>query len=306
MALNNLGYSLKEAGSHFARNLTTSLGAVITIFLSLFIIGLFIVGSAMLTSVVGDIEQEVTINVYLSDDATDEQVSDFGDKLEAMDNVASVEYKSKEDARRDFESMSSNAEETFSALDGENPLPRSYVVEMEDPSQVEAMAQQIKSDSDFIQIADNDDVDESVRYGQEEVSHLFQVTHYIRIAAVVLVALLTFIAFIFINNTIRLSITARRREIAIMRLVGASNGFIRGPFITEGVMQALLGSLLAIGVLELFRNLLVPQVQNSLGNLFNIMIPVSLYLLTYAALIVVGIVIGLFGSAIAMRRYLKV
>ncbi len=306
MAPSNLGYSLKEAGSHFARNLTTSLGAVITIFLSLFIIGLFIVGSAMITSVVGDIEQEVTINVYISDDATDEQVSAFGDKLEDMENVASVEYKSKDDARRDFESMSANAEETFSALDGENPLPRSFVVQMEDPSQVEDMANQIKHDSDFNEIADNGDVDESVRYGQEEVSHLFQITHYIRIAAVVLVALLTFIAFIFINNTIRLSITARRREIAIMRLVGASNGFIRGPFITEGVIQALLGSLLAIGVLELFRNLLVPQVQNSLGNLFNIMIPVNLYLITYAALVLVGIVIGLFGSAIAMRRYLKV
>ena len=72
------------------------------------------------------------------------------------------------------------------------------------------------------------------------MSRLFQVTNYIRIAAVVLVGLLTFIAFIFINNTIRLSITARRREIAIMRLVGASNGFIRGPFITEGVLQAIL------------------------------------------------------------------
>ena len=306
MAPSNLGYSLKEAGSHFARNLTTSLGAVITIFLSLFIIGLFIVGSAMLTSVIGDIEQEVTINVYVSDDASDEDVEAFGDKLAGWDNVADVDFKSKEDARRDFESMSSNADETFAALDGENPLPRSFVVQMEDPSQVADMAEQIKSDSDFIQIADNGDVDESVRYGQEEVSHLFQITRYIRIAAVVLVALLTFIAFIFINNTIRLSITARRREIAIMRLVGASNGFIRGPFITEGVIQALLGSLLAIGVLELFRNLLVPQVQNSLGSLFNIMIPVNLYLMTYGALILVGIVIGLFGSAIAMRRYLKV
>lgn len=81
----------------------------------------------------------------------------------------------------------------------------------------------------------------------------------------VLVGLLTFIAFIFINNTIRLSITARRREIAIMRLVGASNGFIRGPFITEGVLQAILGSLLSIGVLELLRNLMVPRLQESIG-----------------------------------------
>ena len=121
----------------------------------------------------------------------------------------------------------------------------------------------------------------------------------------VLVGLLTFIAFIFINNTIRLSITARRREIAIMRLVGASNGFIRGPFITEGVLQAILGSLLSIGVLELLRNLLVPRLQESVGWM-SFTLPMQYYLVTYAALILVGVLIGLFGSAIAMRRYLRV
>ena len=126
-----------------------------------------------------------------------------------------------------------------------------------------------------------------------------------RIAAVVLVGLLTFIAFIFINNTIRLSITARRREIAIMRLVGASNGFIRGPFITEGVLQAILGSLLSIGVLELLRNLMIPRLQESIGWM-SFALPMQYYLVTYAALILVGVIIGLFGSAIAMRRYLRV
>lgn len=307
MAPSNLGYSLKEAGSHFFRNWTTSFGAVVTIFLSLFIIGLFIIGSAMVTSVIGNVEQEVTINVFLSDEASDEDVEAFEEELAGWDNVANVEFKSKDDALEEYtSSMSNNADATLSALDGENPLPRSFVVEMEDPSQVEDMAERIKDDPAFQEIADNGSVDESVIYGQEEVSRLFQITSYIRIAAFVLVALLTFIAFIFINNTIRLSITARRREIAIMRLVGASNGFIRGPFITEGVIQALLGSLLAIGVLELFHYQLVPMIQNSIGGWMSIELPLDMYLVTYAALVIVGVVIGLFGSAIAMRRYLKV
>ena len=307
MAPSNLGYSLKEAGSHFFRNWTTSFGAVVTIFLSLFIIGLFIIGSAMVTSVIGNVEQEVTINVFLSDEASDEEVAAFEEELAGWDNVANVEFKSKDDALEEYtSSMSNNADATLSALDGENPLPRSFVVEMEDPSQVEDMAERIKDDPAFQEIADNGSVDESVIYGQEEVSRLFQITSYIRIAAFVLVALLTFIAFIFINNTIRLSITARRREIAIMRLVGASNGFIRGPFITEGVIQALLGSLLAIGILELFHYQLVPMIQNSIGGWMSIELPLDMYLMTYAALVIVGVVIGLFGSAIAMRRYLKV
>ena len=221
MAPTNVGYSFKEAISHFFRNWTTSLGAVITIFLSLFIIGLFIMGSAMLNSVIGTVEDQVVINAFISDDADQADVQAFEAELKTWNNVKSVTYKDKDDALAEYTSkMSGNADAT-------------------------------KKDADFQKIADDGDVNASVLYGQEEVSRLFQVTNYIRIAAVVLVGLLTFIAFIFINNTIRLSITARRREIAIMRLVGASNGFIRGPFITEGVLQAILGSLLSIGVLEL-------------------------------------------------------
>lgn len=305
MAPSNLGYSLREAGSHFTRNWTTSLGAVITIFLSLFIIGLFIVGSAMINSMIGSVQDTVKISAFISDDASDEDVEAFMEKIEGWDNVKSVEFKTKDDALEDFQSSSSDADATISALDGENPLPRSYTIEMNEPSQVEEMANKIKQDSDFQQIVDGGNVDESVLYGQEEVARLFQFTDYIRLAAVVLVALLTFVAFIFINNTIRLSITARRREIAIMRLVGASNGFIRGPFVAEGVLQALLGSLLAIGCLELVRNFLMPLVQENLKFMpFNV--TMAMYLATYGSLILVGIVIGLFGSAIAMRRYLKV
>lgn len=315
MAPSNLGYSTKEAFRHFFRNWMTSFGAVITIFLSLFIIGLFIVGSVLVNSAIGNVEDQVTIQAYISDDASDEAVEAYQDKLERMDNVKNVEFVSKEDALEEYSSsISSNADATLSALDGQNPLPRSFRIEMEDPSQVEAMADEIKADSDFREIVDdaNTDVDdkdadvaENVRYGQEEVSRLFQLTNYIRIAAVVLVALLTFVAFIFINNTIRLSITARRREIAIMRLVGASNGFIRGPFITEGVLQALLGALFSIGVLELFRNLVIPKVASDISFMsFNV--PMEIYYATYGALVLLGVIIGLFGSAIAMRRYLKV
>ena len=297
MAPTNVGYSFKEAISHFFRNWTTSLGAVITIFLSLFIIGLFIMGSAMLNSVIGTVEDQVVINAFISDDADQADVQAFEAELKTWNNVKSVTYKDKDDALAEYTSkMSGNADATMSALDGQNPLPASFAIEMDDPSQVESTAKKLKK---------NGDVNASVLYGQEEVSRLFQVTNYIRIAAVVLVGLLTFIAFIFINNTIRLSITARRREIAIMRLVGASNGFIRGPFITEGVLQAILGSLLSIGVLELLRNLMIPRLQESIGWM-SFALPMQYYLVTYAALILVGVIIGLFGSAIAMRRYLRV
>ena len=315
MAPSNLGYSLRDAFKHFFRNWTTSFGAVITIFLSLFIIGLFIVGSVLVNSVIGNVEQQVTINAFISDQASDEDIDAFRAKLESWSNVKKVTFKTKEDAWNDYrKNISNRADSTMSALDNENPLPRSFAIEMEDPSQVESTAKKIQDDADFRKIVDDADADvddkdqdvaENVLYGQEEVEHLFQFTTYIRIAAVVLVALLTFVAFIFINNTIRLSITARRREIAIMRLVGASNGFIRGPFITEGIIQALLGALLSIGALELIRNLVFPRVQDSIPWM-PMAVPTNVYFVTYGALVLVGVIIGLFGSAIAMRRYLKV
>lgn len=308
MAPSNIGYSFREVGQHFRRNWTTVLGAVVTIFLSLFIIGVFVLGSALINNMIGTVENEVTIQAFLSDDATDDQISAYADKVRGWDNVESVEIRTKEEALEQYQTQMSNrnASDAITALDGENPLPASLVIKLDDPQRVEATATKIVDDSQFAQICDSKDNPSSdVNYGRETVEKLFSLTSYIRIAAVVLVALLTFVAFVFINNTIRLAISARRREIGIMRLVGASNGFIRGPFILEGTLEAILGALLAIGVLIAGVNAVLPKLSNSMQFL-SFAIPTQTMVATAGALLALGVVIGLFGSAIAMRRYLKV
>lgn len=303
----NLGYSLREAGHHFRRNLSTALGAVVTIFLSLFIIGLFAIGSIMLNNMVGSVEDQVTIQAFLSDDADQSAVEALQDKISGWDNVQSVTYKSKDEALQEYrETMSNrNAEAAVAALDGVNPVPASLVIQLDDSREVAAVADKLIADSDFQAVADDEDASASVLYGQGTVERLFSVTAYIRIVAIVLVALLVFVAFVFINNTIRLAITARRREIAIERLVGASNSFIRGPFLTEGVLEALFGALLSIGALQLLCSFVLPRFEESLSFL-TLTVDTSLLLHIYAALILAGVVIGAFGSFIAMRRYLKV
>ena len=308
MAPSNIGYSFREVGQHFRRNWTTVLGAVVTIFLSLFIIGVFVLGSALINNMIGTVENEVTIQAFLSDDADDDQISAYADKVRGWDNVESVEIRSKEEALEQYQTQMSNrnASDAITALDGENPLPASLVTKLDDPQQVEATATKIVDDSQFAQICDSKDNPSSdVNYGRETVEKLFSVTSYIRIGAVVLVALLTFVAFVFINITIRLAISARRREIGIMRLVGASNGFIRGPFILEGTLEAILGALLAIGVLVAGVNAVLPKLANSMQFL-SFAIPTQTMVATAGALLALGVLIGLFGSAIAMRRYLKV
>ena len=307
MAPSNLGYSLREAGHHFRRNLSTVLGAVVTIFLSLFIIGLFVIGSIMLNNMVGSVEDQVTIQAFLSDEADQSAVDALQQKVSGWDNVQSVTYKSKEEALQEYKDTmtNKNAEAAVAALDGMNPVPASLVIRLDDSREVASVADRLVSDPDFQSVADDEDASASVLYGQGTVERLFSVTSYIRVVAVVLVALLVFVAFVFINNTIRLAITARRREIAIERLVGASNGFIRGPFLTEGVLEALIGALLAIGALQALCSLVLPRFEESLSFL-TLTVEPAMLLRTYAALIVVGVVIGAFGSFIAMRRYLKV
>lgn len=308
MAPSNIGYSFREVGQHFRRNWTTVLGAVVTIFLSLFTIGVFVLGSALINNMIGTVENEVTIQAFLSDDAADDQISAYADKVRGWDNVESVEIRSKEEALEQYQTQMSNrnASDAITALDGENPLPASLVIKLDDPQQVEATTTKIVDDSQFAQICDSKDNPSSdVNYGRETVEKLFSVTSYIRIGAVVLVALLTFVAFVFINNTIRLAISARRREIGIMRLVGASNGFIRGPFILEGTLEAILGALLAIGVLVAGVNAVLPKLANSMQFL-SFAIPTQTMVATAGALLALGVLIGLFGSAITMRRYLKV
>ena len=298
MVSSNFGYSLREAGHHFRRSWSTALGAVVTIFLSLFIIGVFVLGSALVENLVGSVEDRVTIQAFLSDEADQAAVTELQSAIQGWDNVESVTYKSTMSNR--------NAADAVAALDGENPIPASLVIKLDDPQQVEAVAQRLISDPSFASVCDDpDDPVASVQYGRETVERLFSVTRYIRYGAIVLVALLTFVAFVFINNTIRLAITARRREIAIMRLVGASNGFIRGPFLMEGALEAIIGALLAIAGLFFGWRALLPKLSNSLQFL-SFEIPQQVMLGTFGLLLAIGLVIGLFGSAIAMRRYLKV
>lgn len=308
MVPSNFGYSLREAGRHFKRNWTTVFGAVVTIFLSLFIIGLFVFGTSLVNSTVRGVEDRVTIQAFLSDGASQQAVDALQQKVSAWDNVQSVTYKSKDEALQEYkETMSNkNAADAVAALDGQNPVPASLVIKLDDPSKVQSVAERLAADSDFAKVADDsNDTSASIQYGQGTVERLFSVASYVRIGAIVLVALLIFVAFVFINNTIRLAISARRREIGIMRLVGASNGFIRGPFIMEAVLEALVGALLAIGVLQVVYTVVIPKLASSLQFL-SFSLDWTLVVATYGGLALLGALLGLFGSFIAMGRYLKV
>lgn len=304
--MSSIFYFIREAFKGFARNLSTALGSIITIFLSLLIIGIFLIGGVVVDNIVQSVESKVSITAYVADDAKEKDIQSVEKFIKGLDGVANVTFTTKDQALENFKNSMTSNPEIVDQLDGQNPLPASIDVELAEAQEVTAIADQIEANKTFRKICDNpDDPAESLKYGQKTVEKLFALTNYIRYVGMALILLLIFIALVFINNTIRLSILARRKEIAIMRLVGASNGFIRGPFSMEGALHAIIGALLAIGSLECVQLFAIPRLQSALPWL-PINVPGSTYVFIFLVLLVSGLVIGLIGSALAMRRYLKV
>jgi len=296
-------YFVKEALLNSKKNFGTTFGAIVTIFLSLLVIGVFTVTSMVIDKVVSSIEQQVSITIWLADEAAEADVSALIGFIDSLPEVSLVQYVSKDQALEDFKEMTSSG--IVDQLDG-NPLPASIKVDLNDPDQVEVVALTIQAEPVYIRVVDNpENPSDSIRYGEQIVKQLFAITNIIRIVCIVLVVMLIFVALVFINNTIRLAILARRKEIAIMRLVGASNGFIRGPFLMEGALQSLIGAGLAILCIHMLATQFLPQLSDLLSWL-----PIDIAAMqiwqVYALLTAVGLIIGLFGSAWAMRRYLKV
>lgn len=304
--MSSLFYFFRESLTGFSRNLSTTLGSIITIFLSLLIIGVFFIAGSVINNVVADVESQVSITAYVADDASQEDIDSVMHSIEGMEGVESVSFTTKEQALENFTTSMTSNPDIVAQLDGQNPLPASIDVQLAEAQEVSSIAQNILDNQTFVSICDNpEDPSDSLQYGQKTVDKLFSFTNAIRIVGVALIALLIVIAFIFINNTIRLAILARRKEIAIMRLVGASNGFIRGPFLMEGALHAVIGSVLAIIILELLHLFLLPRISEALPWLPIAIDPVT-FVLIYLGLLVAGLLIGIFGSLLAMRRYLKV
>lgn len=304
--MSSLLYFFRESLTGFKRNLSTALGSIITIFLSLLIIGIFCICGVIINNVVTSVENQVSITAYVADDASEQDIHAVEQYIQELPGVESVDFTTKDQALENFTNSMTSNPDIVAQLDGENPLPASIDVNLSEAQSVSDIANRILENETFVKICDNpEDPSDSLQYGQKTVDKLFSLTNAIRYIGIGLIVVLVLIAFIFINNTIRLAILARRKEIAIMRLVGASNGFIRGPFLAEGALHAIIGSLLAIGVIELIRIFALPRVTSALPWL-PINVEPTTFILIYVTLLCAGLVIGLLGSVFAMRRYLKV
>ncbi|MFQ5574290.1 MAG: permease-like cell division protein FtsX [Terriglobia bacterium] len=300
-------YFLGEAFTSFRMNWVMSIAAVSTVFLTLLIVGSFTFVAFVGGKVMAAQEQKVEIEVFLDEAAPPEKIQLLQNRIGSWKEVSRVKFISKKQALVRLEKMFADAPEILAELPG-NPLSPSIQVRLKDTRKVEGIATRIKKQPVSKEIIG--DFDSDIKYGQQFVAKLFTVTRIFRWAGIITITLLAFASLVLIVNTIRLAIFARRREVQIMRLVGASNWFIRWPFVLEGVFQGFIGAGLTIVVLSVikatflrwqvssfFSWLQVPVNYASLGQQFFVLL---------AVLTLGGIMIGASGSAIALRRFLRV
>jgi cell division transport system permease protein len=302
----NPGYFVGEALHSFRKNWVMSLVAVTIIYISLLLVGAFFLTGALLNRVATSFEQKVSVNIFLKDGAADADLVALQAAITKDPRIQSVTYVTKAQALERFKERTKNTPQLVEQLKG-NPLPASLEVKLKDPRQVKEVVATIKTIPELGKSIKNpaDPEAEDIKYGQNIVENLFAATGVVRLAVLVFVVMLLVVSLVLIGNTIRLAIYSRRKEIGIMRLVGASNWFIRTPFLMEGVLQSIIGAALAIITLVATQSVVVPWLQNNLRFL-----PVAIDNTTVAQLmgllLLTGVVIGFLGSGAAVRKYLKV
>ena len=290
-----LKYFFKEALKSMKRNGLMTLASISTVALSLFMLGVFLCGVINLNNMASSLENQVQLSIYLKDGLTTDQIMAVGKQIKAIPNLKHLEFVNKEQAMKEFKARLGDQQQLVNALGDVNPLPNSYVLTFDNPSDVKATA---KLAATFQGV-------ESTHYGQDIVEELFRITQVIRIGGIVLIAFLAAATLFIISNTIRLTVFARRKEIAIMKYVGATNGFIRWPFLIEGMLLGLVGAIIAVLCVGEFYHFITMEVSESLA--FFPLVPMFPFFYDVAIYILVGgIIVGAIGSTISLKQYMKV
>lgn len=229
MKIRTMHYYTVAAFQSFWRNRFMSVASIATVAISLFILGIFMTLVANLDYFAENLESQVEITVYLKDGATQADIDSVARRLQALPDVKSVTFTDKNQAMDILKERMKDQPGILDALEGKNPLPSSYEVTFTQPEAVRRTADIV---ADYPEV-------EGTHYGQEIIEQLFKITTIIRWGGIALIVFLTLAMLFIISNTIRLTVFARRKEIAIMKYVGATNWFIRWPFLLEGLFLAL-------------------------------------------------------------------
>jgi cell division transport system permease protein len=289
----NLGFFLGEALKNLRLNVLMSITAVTTTFICILVFGIGLLVSAHIQSIIGTVREDVSVEAFMPD-ATSQEVDDLANKVETWPEVASVTTVSEEQAFAEFKDQFEDQPDLYQDLD-QGVFPASVQIQLEDPDSANAVAGRLKQQG-F--------TESNLSYPQQTIDRLNAVTSYVSWGLYGATLLFLIASVLLISNAIRLSIFARRKEIEVMKLVGASDGFVRAPFVFEGLIQAFVGASLAAFAVIWINLLFVDLSHNALPY-----VPISTSAVnpfsTLILLIAVGVAIGVIGSFLSVTRFLK-
>jgi len=307
MILTKIKRVTKSGLLNFWRDRWISLATILIVIITLFSIGGLIFARAILISTLDEIQDKVDISVYFKMDAGEEDILALKDYVNTLNEVKNVEYITRDKALEMFEDRHQNNDLIVQSLEeiGENPLGAILNVKAKETSQYEGIAKFL---DDGVESGKFADIIDKINYHQNKlvIDRLSKILDSARKIGFGISIILVIVSIIITFNTIRMAIYTNKEEIGVMRLVGASNRFISGPFVIEGVACGLLSSLITMGILYPLTNWLGPLTQGFFGSV-NISDYYSAnFLQIFLILSVSGIILGSFSSLIAVRRYLKV
>jgi cell division transport system permease protein len=291
----NFGFFMREALKNVRLNLLMSITAITTTFICIVVLGVAWLVSAHVGGVTASVRQDVSVEAYFPPDATQKEIDGIISNVEGWPEVSGVNYVSEEEALASFKETFADRPELYENLDP-GVLPASIQIQLEDPSEAEAVAQRLEQEQGFS--------DQNLSYPQQTIERLNSVTSYMIWGLYGATILFLISSVLLISNAIRLSIFARRKEIEVMKLVGASDSFVRTPFVFEGMVQGLIGAGLAALTVIWLNFLFIDWARDQLP-----FVPISAdavnTILLLLVLVAVGVAIGVVGSFLSVTRFLR-
>jgi cell division transport system permease protein len=291
-------FFLREALRGLRRSSAPALAALLTVVITALVLGVFIPIVQATTGTANEVRNRVVVDAYLKDSATESDRIRVQRELEATPGVKSIEYISKDEALRELGQKVNDAKDKVELL-GSNPLPSLLRVTPEDPDEIKTIAAQIAPGG-----TPRFDAIDEVRNRESDTDKILSATGLVKGLGAVMAGLLILASIALIANTIRLSVFARRREVEVMKLVGATNWFIRWPFVIEGVIVGFLGGVLSVLLLALAKTTVVDPLSDRFGLLAA---PDTIdFSLLVALLLFACVAVSAIGSGITLRRFLRV
>jgi len=290
MRLRTFNYFFREAFISFIRNRWMSLASIGAVASALIILGSFLLLSVNFDHILKDVESQVEITAYLEDTVEGSEVSRLNGEISLIGGVKEIKFVSKEAALEEFKQQV--GKDLLEGID--NPLPSSFRIKVDNPQDVAQVAGEIQKLQGI----------EEVKYGKGVVEKLFNIIYWLRLLGLVIMAVFAAVSVFIISNTIRLTVFARRREINIMKYIGATDWFVRWPFLIEGMVLGFIGSAIAIAILAGGYSYLYNIVRLNIPMIS--LIPMEEFYIYALGFLAIGMFIGAFGSSFSIRRFLHV